>query len=122
MSYIDLFIAQSNTQEFLEKNRDLSELLSNNFDLVWNETINSPLFVRIAAIGGVFAVFALAIFAYQWTEYQIGERGYLDWSKIIVPTFLMLLLANPPGQDIYLGKVLLALRDIGNGINVELLN
>ena len=120
--YIDLFIAQSNTQEFLEKNRDLSKLLSNNFDLVWTETINSNLFDTIAATGVIFAALALGIFAYQWVEYQMGERGYLDWSKIVVPTLLMLLLAKPPGQDVYLGKVLIALRDIGNGISIEFLD
>ncbi len=120
--YITPIIAQTNIKEFLKKNRDLSELLANSFDQVWDQTINSNLFIYIAFIGAVFAIFALAIFVYQWVQYQMGERGYIDWSTIIIPTLLVMLLAKPPGQDIYLGKVLIAFRDIGNGVSTELLN
>ena len=119
---LSLFIAQTNTHEFIEKNRDLSRLLSSSFDEIWQDVINSDLFIHIAFIGAIIAAFALASFGYQWLEYQLGERGYLDWSKIVLPFLLVLLLAKPPGQDIFLGKVLLAFRDIGNGVSIEILN
>ena len=120
--YLSLFIAQTNTHEFIERNRNLSELLANSFDEVWDDAIGSQLFIHIAAIGAIIAALALASFGYQWLEYQLGERGYLDWSKIVLPFFLVFLLANPQDQDIFLGKVLLAFRDIGNGVSTEILN
>ena len=119
---ISLLIAQTNTREFIEKNRDLSELLANSFDEVWQDALTSQLFVHIAFIGAIIAGFALASFGYQWIEYQLGERGYLDWSKIVLPFLLVLLLAKPDGQDIYLSKVLLGFRDIGNGVSTGILN
>ncbi len=119
---LSLFMAQTSSQEFLEKNRDLSQLLANSFDDVWQETINSDLFVRTAFFGAILAALALAIFAYQWLEYQYGQRGYLDWSSIIIPVFLVILLAKPVNKPIFLGEVLLAFRDMGNGISTELLN
>ena len=117
-----LFFAQTSTQEFLEKNRQLSQLLANSFDKVWQTTFNSGLFVRISFIGGVCGVIALSVFTYQWVEFKIGQRGYIDWSNFIIPFFLVLLLSKPPGQGVLLGKVLLGLRDVGNDISTELLN
>lgn len=115
-------MAQTSTQEFIDRNRDLSELLDNSFNNIWQTTINSNLFTRAAFFGGTFGVFALAIFAYQWLQYQLGDRGYLDWSKIILPGILIILLSKPEGQPVVLGKFYLGLREIGNGISTELLN
>ena len=116
------FFAQTSSQEFLEKNRQLSQLLANSFDSVWKDTIDSDLFVRLSFIGATFGLVALAIFAYQWIEYQTGQRGHLDWSTIIIPLFLVILLSKPTGKPILLGQVLLGFRDIGNSLSTELLN
>ena len=117
-----LFFAQTNSQQFLQKNRQFSQLLSSSFDNVWQTTFNSRLFVWISFIGGVCGLIALSIFAYQWLQYQMGQRGYLDWSNIIIPFLLILLLSKPPGQGVLLGKVLLGLRNVANDISTELLD
>ncbi len=117
-----LFFAQTSTQEFLEKNRQLSELLADSFDKVWQTTFDSRLFVWICFLGGVCGLIALSIFGYQWLQYQTGQRGYLDWSNLIIPFLLILLLSKPPGQGVLLGKVLLGLRDVSNDISTELLD
>lgn len=117
------FFAQISSSEFLQRNRQLSTLLANSFDEVWDQTINSDLFVRISFYGAVFALFALAVFAFQWLEYQSGRRGSLDWATIIIPVFLIILLAKPSsGGTILLGKALIGFRDIGNEASTELLN
>ncbi len=126
------FLAQTSA-EFLKKNRELSQLLANSFDQVWDDTINSDLFIRICAMGAAFGLLALSVFAYQWIEYQMGQRGYLDWSTIIIPLFLVILLAKPTGKVPILknlnhknppliGRVLLGARNMGNDLSAELLN
>ena len=119
---LSLFIAQSNTQEFIEKNRNFSELLANSFDRVWEQVLYSELFTKAAFYGAIFAVAALGIFAIQWLEYQSGNRGYLDWSSTIVPTILVGLLSKPNNQPVSLAEILLWWREIGNGMSDELLN
>jgi len=49
------FLAQTSA-EFLKKNRALSQLLANSFDQVWDDTINSDLFIRICALGAAFGL------------------------------------------------------------------
>ncbi|MDJ0747333.1 MAG: hypothetical protein QNJ32_28895 [Xenococcaceae cyanobacterium MO_167.B27] len=117
-----LFFAQTSSQEFLQKNREFSELLANSFDQVWQKTFDSDLFVWLCFLGGVCGAIALSLFAYQWLQYQMGQRGYFDWSNIIIPFLLVLLLSKPPGQPVLLGKVLLGLRDISNDISTEILD
>ena len=119
---ISLFVAQTSSSDFLEKNRDLSELLANSFDTVWQNTLDSPLFVRISFLGAVCAVIALAIFGYQWLEFTTGQRGYLDCSKIIIPVLLVILLSKPVNQPILLAQALLGLRNLGNNISTGLLD
>lgn len=117
------FLAQANSAEFLEKNRVLNKILTSSFDGVWTQSINSNLFVRISFYGAVFALCALAIFAYQWLEYELGRRGSLDWATIIIPVFLIILLAKPSGGGtILLGKALIGFREIANSASTELLN
>ena len=108
-----------NTQQVLQNGISTQQAVSQAMSQLWNDTLNSPMYIAIADIGVFFFTGTLAIFLLNWIKgvFQ-DEHSPVPWEQWILLAVAVALLAN---QGALMKTLTFSLRDLMNATNEKVL-
>lgn len=114
-----MWILANTPQQILQNGVGTQQAVSQTMEQLWNDTLNSPMYVAIAEIGALFFMGTLTIFVVLWVKDMFqNEHSPVPWERWILLAVAVALLAN---QGSLMKTLTFSLRDLMNATNEKVL-
>ena len=115
---IDLVDQQNLAIELLEKSKLAQDAIADAVDKLWADVITGPLYGVISDYGAIVATSLIGFFVLKWIRAWLDNDNVSSYTELIWAIIIVIFLQN---EGAFLGKSTIALRNLVNSLNSEIL-